>query len=117
MQGFLVSAARAFNRATQRRGTVFPDRYRPRVLTTRALVRDAIGRLPPARVTMDTRVWPQTWLLRVERGSPSRTARKRASATTRAPTSRAPRSRAPRSRTPTSREPPNQRTASRRATT
>ena len=32
MQGFQVSAARAINRAARRRGTVFPDRYRLRVL-------------------------------------------------------------------------------------
>jgi hypothetical protein len=62
MQGFQVSAARALNRAASRRGTVFPDRYRMRILATRSDVRDAIGRLPRAR----TAAWPQTWLLRIE---------------------------------------------------
>jgi hypothetical protein len=62
MQGFQVSAARSLNRAARRRGTVFPDRYRMRILATRADVRDAIGRLPLAR----TDAWPQTWLLRIE---------------------------------------------------
>jgi hypothetical protein len=64
MQGFQVSAARALNRAASRRGTVFPDRYRMRILATRLAVRDAIGRLPLAR----TEAWPETWLLRVESG-------------------------------------------------
>ncbi len=63
MQGFQVSAARSLNRAARRRGTVFPDRYRMRILTTRIEVRDAIGRLPLVR----TDAWPQTWLLRIER--------------------------------------------------
>jgi hypothetical protein len=101
MQGFQVSAARAFNRAARRRGTVFPDRYRMRVLATRALVRDAIGRLPPARDNIATRAWPQTWLLRVELGrTPNRASERRASPPTRAPTTRAPTSRAPTSREP-----------------
>jgi hypothetical protein len=65
MQGFQVSAARALNRAAHRRGTVFPDRYRMRILATRIAVRDAIGRLPLAR----TEAWPETWLLRVERSA------------------------------------------------
>ncbi|HEY5948341.1 MAG TPA: hypothetical protein VIV40_22750 [Kofleriaceae bacterium] len=62
MQGFQVSAAKALNRAAGRHGTVFPDRYRMRILATRVDVRDAVGRLPLAR----TDAWPQTWLLRVE---------------------------------------------------
>ena len=62
MQGFQVSAARALNRAARRRGTVFPDRYRMRILTTRNAVRCAIGRMPLAR----TQAWPQTWLLTLE---------------------------------------------------
>lgn len=62
MQGFQVSAAKWLNRSVGRRGTVFPDRYRMRVLTTRVDVRDVVGRLPLAR----TDAWPQTWLLRVE---------------------------------------------------
>jgi hypothetical protein len=60
MQGFQVSAARSLNRAAGRRGTVFPDRYRMRILTTRIDVRDALGRLPLARATA---AWPQTSLL------------------------------------------------------
>lgn len=62
MQGFQVSAAKSLNRLAGRRGTVFPDRYRMRILATRAGVRDAIGRLPLAR----TDAWPQTWLLCAE---------------------------------------------------
>jgi hypothetical protein len=62
MQGFQVSAARSLNRATGRRGTVFPDRYRMRVLTTRVDVRDAIGRLPKPRMN----AWPETSLLVLE---------------------------------------------------
>jgi hypothetical protein len=62
MQGFQVSAARWLNRSAHRSGTVFPDRYRMRILSTRAAVRDAIGRLPGLRAT----AWPHTWLLRVE---------------------------------------------------
>ena len=62
MQGFQVSAAKSLNRAARRRGTVFPDRYRMRILATRTDVRDAIGRLPLQR----TDAWPQTWLLRIE---------------------------------------------------
>jgi hypothetical protein len=62
MQGFQVSAAKSLNRAARRRGTVFPDRYRMRILATRTDVRDAIGRLPLRR----TDAWPQTWLLRIE---------------------------------------------------
>jgi hypothetical protein len=62
MQGFQVSAAKSLNRAARRRGPVFPDRYRMRILATRVHVRDAIGRLPLAH----TDAWPQTWLLRVE---------------------------------------------------
>jgi hypothetical protein len=68
MQGFQVSAARSLNRAARRRGSVFPDRYRMRILATRADVRDAIGRLPLAR----TVAWPQTWLLRIEALAPIR---------------------------------------------
>ncbi|HEY5924989.1 MAG TPA: hypothetical protein VIV11_25080 [Kofleriaceae bacterium] len=62
MQGFQVSLARALNRAARRRGTVFPDRYRMRILTTRSAVRATIGGLPLAR----TPAWPQTWLLTLE---------------------------------------------------
>jgi hypothetical protein len=39
MQGFEVSAARALNQALGRAGRVFADRYRRRVLPTRAAVR------------------------------------------------------------------------------
>jgi hypothetical protein len=63
MQGFQVSAAKLLNRAARRRGAVFPDRYRMRVLTTRVDVRDAIGRLPDLR---RTEAWPQTHLLVLE---------------------------------------------------
>ena len=73
MQGFQVSAARSLNRAARRRGTVFPDRYRMRVLTTRVDVRDAIGRLPLAR----TNAWPQTWLLTLELAGVRSTASRR----------------------------------------
>jgi len=48
MQGFEVSAARALNRAAHRRGNVFPDRYRMRVLATLAAVRAVLG-LPGGR--------------------------------------------------------------------
>lgn len=74
MQGFQVSAAKSLNRAVHRRGPVFPDRYRMRILKTRVEVRDLIGRLPgaaratpsaPSRLTR-TETWPQTWLLRIE---------------------------------------------------
>ncbi|MDQ3367332.1 MAG: hypothetical protein M3680_18060 [Myxococcota bacterium] len=69
MQGFQVSAARYLNAAKARRGTVFPDRYRARVLGSRAAVRLALGRL------RDARPWrpasPETPVLRgsVGRGS------------------------------------------------
>ncbi len=60
MQGFEVAAAKHFNRATARRGTVFADRYRARALATRLAVRAALAALPARR----TRVaWPMTWLL------------------------------------------------------
>lgn len=65
MQGFQVSAAKWLNRAARRRGTVFPDRYRMRILTTRVDVRDALGRLPHAPGAR-TAAWPDTWLLRAE---------------------------------------------------
>ncbi len=77
MQGFQVSAAKTLNRMAHRRGTVFPDRYRMRVLTTRAEVRDAMGRLPLAR----TDAWPETQLLVGElaaRALPRRSMRTRA---------------------------------------
>ncbi|HEX5062384.1 MAG TPA: hypothetical protein VFV99_23595 [Kofleriaceae bacterium] len=65
MQGFQVSAAKWLNRAARRRGTVFPDRYRMRILATRVDVRDAIGRLPDAP-SARTAAWPETWLLSAE---------------------------------------------------
>ena len=43
MQGFQVSAARSLNRAARRTGCVFPDRYRARILATRAAMRRAIA--------------------------------------------------------------------------
>lgn len=42
MQGFQVAAARRLNTALRRRGTVFPDRYRARILATRDAVRAAV---------------------------------------------------------------------------
>ncbi len=62
MQGFQVAAARALNRAAARTGTVFPDRYRPRTLTTRSAVRALLDRLRPR----ERIAWPETWLLIVE---------------------------------------------------
>ena len=51
MQGFCVSAARAFNRMTGREGGVFADRYRPRTVATRPALRALLELLapPPAR--------------------------------------------------------------------
>jgi hypothetical protein len=60
MQGFQVAAARHLNRAHRRSGTVFPDRYRMRVLATRAAVRDALASLSPTTRT----TYPCTYLLR-----------------------------------------------------
>jgi len=60
MQGFQVAAARQLNRAHRRAGTVFPDRYRMRILATRAAVRDVLASLSPA--TRDA--YPHTYLLR-----------------------------------------------------
>jgi hypothetical protein len=62
MQGFQIAAARHLNRATGRRGTVFPDRYRACILTTRRAVRRAIAALPARERTCS----PLTWLLRVD---------------------------------------------------
>lgn len=63
MQGFQVSAAKWLNTSLRRHGTVFPDRYRMRILPTRTAVRGVIGRLPQLARTS---AWPQTWLLRIE---------------------------------------------------
>jgi putative transposase len=61
-QGFQVAAARHWNRSRGRSGTVFPDRYRPRTLRTRAEVRAAL-----ATIGARHRVaWPATHLLRIE---------------------------------------------------
>ena len=61
MQGFQVAAARHLNRAHRRSGTVFPDRYRMRILATRADVRATLSSLTPT-----TRAaYPQTYLLRL----------------------------------------------------
>lgn len=62
MQGFQVSAAKSLNRLAGRRGTVFRDRYRMRILKTRLEVRDVVGRLP----AIHRAAWPETWLLRIE---------------------------------------------------
>ena len=43
MQGFLVAAARQLNAAFSRRGRVFADRYRARILRTRGALRAAIA--------------------------------------------------------------------------
>ena len=70
MQGFCVAAARALNRAARRRGTVFPDRYRPRILPTRVAVRAAIAALAPSAAEPDLAAPAPalTWLLRIELG-------------------------------------------------
>ncbi len=68
LQGFQVACARHLNVAAARSGTVFPDRYRAAILTTRAAVRRAVSELAPApRVCV-----PLTWLLRVETNRPDR---------------------------------------------
>jgi len=69
MQGFQVAAARALNTACRRRGTVFPDRYRPTILRTRRAVRTTLGALPaPVAALPPAPAPPLTWLLRVELG-------------------------------------------------
>jgi len=70
MQGFQVAAARYLNRAARRRGTVFPDRYRARPLTSRRAVRRALRELPGRQRACT----PITWLLRID-GTPRRRAR------------------------------------------
>ena len=76
MQGFQVAAARYLNSVASRRGTVFPDRYRAQILTSRQAVRDAVSQLP-ARSELPA-AWPITWLLRVELAPQLRRARPRA---------------------------------------
>lgn len=70
MQGFQVAAARRINRRLARRGAVFPDRYRARILRTRAAVRAALSRSARAEAGPGAHTrriaWPHTWLLRVE---------------------------------------------------
>src|SRR5262249_50107549 len=61
MQGFQVAAARSLNALARRRGTVFPDRYRARPLTSRPAVRATLGGLPASRVHRVA--WPVTELL------------------------------------------------------
>jgi hypothetical protein len=71
MQGFQVAAARALNSARARRGTVFPDRYRPTILRSRRAVRAAIASLPsrhPEPALPSAPAPAFTWLLRVELG-------------------------------------------------
>ena len=74
MQSFQIAAARHLNRALGRRGTVFPDRYRAAILTTRRAVRAALRDLPARERTCS----PRTWLLvfdrprRLSRRSPGR---------------------------------------------
>jgi hypothetical protein len=63
MQGFQIAAARHLNRALGRRGTVFPDRYRARVLHTRRVVRAALRDLPARERACS----PRTWLLIFDR--------------------------------------------------
>jgi len=72
MQGFQIAAARHLNRAIGRRGVVFPDRYRARILTTRRAVRRALAALPSRERTCS----PLTWLLRVDGAPPSRRRRR-----------------------------------------
>src|SRR3954462_14693225 len=48
LQGFQAACARQLNRAIARAGTVFPDRYRAAILTSRAAVRRALSELAPA---------------------------------------------------------------------
>jgi hypothetical protein len=62
MQGFQIAAARQLNRIAARRGAVFPDRYRARILATRRAVRRAIRALPGRERTCS----PHTWLLRID---------------------------------------------------
>ena len=62
MQGFQIAAARHLNRAIGRRGQVFSDRYRARILASRRAVRLALAALPGR----DRTCTPQTWLLRVD---------------------------------------------------
>ncbi len=73
MQGFQVAAARALNAARRRRGTVFPDRYRPTILRTRHAVRATLSALPPGHWAPASAF---TWLLRTAR---SRSVTKRSS--------------------------------------
>ena len=61
MQGFQIAAARYLNRVANRRGAVFPDRYRARILTTRRAVRHAIRAMPARERTCS----PETWLLKI----------------------------------------------------
>ena len=63
MQGFQVAAARRLNRAHRRHGTVFPDRYRMRVLATRAAVRATLATFGAA---FERAAYPMTYVLRVE---------------------------------------------------
>jgi hypothetical protein len=62
MQGFQIAAARYLNGVAKRRGPVFPDRYRARILTTRRAVRCAIREMPARERTCS----PETWLLKVD---------------------------------------------------
>jgi hypothetical protein len=74
MQGFQIAAARYLNRVAGRRGPVFPDRYRARILATRRAVRRALRALPGRERTCS----PCTWLLRIDgarRPRPRRPAR------------------------------------------
>jgi hypothetical protein len=64
MQGFQIAAARYLNRVAARRGPVFPDRYRARVLATRRAVRQAVRGLPLRERVCS----PGTWLLRIDGG-------------------------------------------------
>jgi hypothetical protein len=71
MQGFQVAAARALNAARARRGTVFPDRYRPSILRTRRAVRAAIAALlarHPEPTLPSAPAPALSWLLRIELG-------------------------------------------------
>jgi hypothetical protein len=75
MQGFEVSAARWLNRAIGRRGGVFADRYRARILATRDAIRAALAELDqPERPA-----FPQTWLVRKHLHAPAARTRARGS--------------------------------------
>jgi hypothetical protein len=64
MQGFQVSAARAVNRAIRRKGTVFPDRYRMKILRTTSAARAAVRTAIRAAVAIECPARPESALAR-----------------------------------------------------